>query len=199
MESRQDVGFQCLPDPQELCFSDSDSEMLDSFYHIPEVPPPKDLSDTASYVISLFIAHVPDYPPFDDVFNSPNSVVDAIISNSEFHGIASDVSDVLMNDSIGLDSDSPSNDNPNSVEKAFTTQMYYSSDDSYSGGSSCNRHSRSPPTLRGRKKVAKVRKAAWDFEIWNNVPQSVCEDENTTERDVQSEGLAAYQNSKVKK
>ncbi|CAI9094667.1 OLC1v1030445C1 [Oldenlandia corymbosa var. corymbosa] len=181
LESRQDVEFQRLPDPQELCFSDSgsfysspslfknsdycgssvfaesDSEMPDSFYLVPEVPPPDDLSDRTSYVPSLFIANVPDYRPLMMV-DSPNSVLNVVVSNSKSLSTDRDVSIVLLNTSSGPDSNSLADDNHCTVTSAFTAQLYYSSDDSSHGDTSCNRQARSPPTLRGRKKATKVTK-----------------------------------------
>ncbi|CAI9116139.1 OLC1v1017215C1 [Oldenlandia corymbosa var. corymbosa] len=183
--------------------------MPDSFYLIPEVPPPDDLSDTASYVPSLFIANVPDYPPFDD-----------------------GMSTVLLNASSGSDSNSPADDNHCNIPSAFTAQLYYSSDDSVHGDTSCNRQTRSPPPLRGRKKATKVtkrknhgwsmsiqsleeeyhsssisgvnqyclkvKKAVSNLEIRRSVKQCHGDDTMTTERAAHSKGSAVSYSRKVK-
>ncbi|CAI9118725.1 OLC1v1020329C1 [Oldenlandia corymbosa var. corymbosa] len=99
-------------------------EMSDSFYLIPDVPPPEDALDNMDYVPSNFIPNVPDYPPYADVNVSPNFVFDIVLSDSVLgrKEVASPVSQ--SSSSIAIPQ-SPSSDN-HIVDSFQETHEYYS-------------------------------------------------------------------------
>ncbi|CAI9108229.1 OLC1v1007790C1 [Oldenlandia corymbosa var. corymbosa] len=122
-------------------FPYSDKDMPESFYQIPEVPLPEDLSYSVSYVPSMFIPDIHDFSPFDDVTDSPNSVLDVILSDSE--SSFRDNITVVENENIALSSQVNGSIptltvSENSGPGLFTAQMYYSSDKSVSRKSHCD-------------------------------------------------------------
>ncbi|CAI9099009.1 OLC1v1035753C1 [Oldenlandia corymbosa var. corymbosa] len=150
-------------------FASSDEEMPESFYHIPEVPSHEDLSDSASYVPSLFIPNVPDFPSFDDDSVHLISVLDIVLFDSE----SSIRESVIASMNAFDDLDSSVKDESTLLQVSENTaQMYYSSDDPASKHSSCNRQDRQARyfrALKGKRKLSKVtnrKKPGWSMPVF---------------------------------